>query len=266
LCSYRNAGPEDKATKLRRAARVERPSSGAQVASKRAAFGATGLDAMAVGASVIGALPIGTLAIRVFTVKRGSIEPLNIEELEVGRQHVRGLLIEQEQRPSAPRRKRGFHGKGSGPMNARARVQPVRTKLRTWLLVAAASVTIFAILHHVDHVIRGNHSGWPFQEAVTPFTFSLLIYVLLLPGLYVSSKGRLMAGYWLFTAVVGLSLVVWVHFVPTRDYEAPIEDIYAVYGSALTGLLALIVLAGLVSSLVTLVVMAIWSLRTSERQ
>jgi hypothetical protein len=151
-------------------------------------------------------------------------------------------------------------------MNARARVQPVRTKLRTWLLVAAVSVTIFAILHHVDHVIRGNHSGWPFREAVTPFTFSLLIYVLLLPGLYVSSKGRLMAGYWLFTAVVGLSLVVWVHFVPTRDYEAPIEDIYAVYGSALSGLLALIVLAGLVASLVTLVVMAIWSLRTSERQ
>jgi hypothetical protein len=151
-------------------------------------------------------------------------------------------------------------------MNARARVQPVRTKLRTWLLVAAASVTVFAILHHVDHVIRGNHSGWPFQEAVTPFTFSLLIYVLLLPGLYVSSKGRLMAGYWLFTAVVGLSLVVWVHFVPTSDYEAPIEDIYAVYGSALSGLFALIVLAGLVSSLVTLVVMAIWSLRTSERQ
>jgi hypothetical protein len=115
LCSYRNAGPEDKATKLRRAARVERPSSGAQVASKRAAFGATGLDAVAVGASVIGALPIGTLAIRVFAVKRGRIEPLNIEELEVGRQHVRGLLIEQEQRPSAPKRKRGFTGRGADP-------------------------------------------------------------------------------------------------------------------------------------------------------
>jgi hypothetical protein len=150
-------------------------------------------------------------------------------------------------------------------MNARARVRPVRTKLRTSLLFAAASVTVFAILHHVDHVIRGNHSGWPFQEAVTPFTFSLLIYLLLLPGLYLASKGRLMAGYWLFTAVVGLSLVVWVHFVPTADYEAPIEDIYAVYGSALSGLLALVVLAGLVSSLVALVLLAIWSLRSSER-
>ena len=106
-------------------------------------------------------------------------------------------------------------------MNARARVQPVRTKLRTWLLFAAACVTIFAILHHVDHVIRGNHSGWPFQEEVTPFTFSLLIYVLLLPGLYLTARGRLMAGYWLFTAFVGLALVVWVHFVPTGITRRP---------------------------------------------
>ncbi len=151
-------------------------------------------------------------------------------------------------------------------MDARARARPVRTKLRTWLLVAAAGVAIFAVLHHVDHVVRGNHSGWPFQEAVTPFTFSLLIYALLLPGLYLSSKGRLMAGYWLFTAMVGLALVVWVHFVPTADYEAPIEDIYAVYGGVLSGLLALVVLAGLVLSLVALVVVAIWSLRSAERR
>ena len=88
-------------------------------------------------------------------------------------------------------------------MNAWERVQPVRTKLRIRLLIAAACVTIFAILHHVDHVIRGNHSGWPFQEAVTPFTFSLLSYALLLPGLYLTAKGGLMAGYWLFTAGAG---------------------------------------------------------------
>ena len=150
-------------------------------------------------------------------------------------------------------------------MNARARVQPVRTKLRIRLLIAAACVTIFAILHHVDHIIRGNHSGWPFQEAVTPFTFSLLIYALLLPGLYLTAKGGLMAGYWLFTAVVGLALVLWVHFVPTGDYEAPIEDIYAVYGSPLAGLLALVVLAGLVSCLVTLALTAIQALLSAKR-
>jgi uncharacterized membrane protein len=93
----------------------------------------------------------------------------------------------------------------------------------------------------------------------------LLIYALLLPGLYLTVKERLMAGYWLFTAVVGLGLVVWVHFVPTGDYEAPIDDIYAVYGSPLAGLFALVVLAGLVISLAMLATTAIETLRTTKR-
>ena len=134
---------------------------------------------------------------------------------------------------------------------------------RRWLLVFASGALVFGLMHHADHVIRGNHSGWPFQAEVTPFTFSLLIYALLLPGLYMTISGRLMAGYWLFTAVVGLALVVWVHFVPTGDYEAPIQDIYAVYSSPLAGLLALVVLTGLVSSLVTLVIAAIRALRSA---
>ncbi len=150
-------------------------------------------------------------------------------------------------------------------MSTAAEVESAQAKLRTWLLVAAASVTIFGFFHHVDHVVRGNHSGWPFEEPVTPFTFSLLIYVLLLPGLYLTARGHLMAKYWLFTAVVGLALVIWVHFVPTGDYEAPIQDIYAVYGSPLAGLLALVALTGLVSSLVTLVIAAIRALRSAKR-
>ena len=148
-------------------------------------------------------------------------------------------------------------------MSTVAEVRLTHARLRRWLLIAATGTTVFAIMHHTDHVVRGNHSGWPFEEAVTPFTFSLLIYALLLPGLYLTTKGRLMAGYWLFTAVVGLALVVWVHFVPTGDYEAPIEDIYAVYGSPLAGLFALVVLTGLVSSLVALVIVAIQGRRAA---
>ncbi len=150
-------------------------------------------------------------------------------------------------------------------MNAKPGVQQVRARLRIWLLIAASCTTIFGIMHHVDHVVRGNHSGWPFQQVVTPFTFSLLIYALLLPGLYLTAKGGLMARYWLFTAVVGLSLVVWVHFIPTGDYEAPIEDIYAVYGSPLVGLFALVVLVGLVVSLAMLAIAAIQTLRFTNR-
>jgi multisubunit Na+/H+ antiporter MnhC subunit len=129
----------------------------------------------------------------------------------------------------------------------------------------AGCTTVFGFMHHVDHVVRGNHSGWPFEQAITPFTFSLLIYALLLPGLYLTAKGRLMAGYWLFTALMGLALVVWVHFIPRGDYEAPIEDIYAVYGSPLAGLLALLVLAGLVISLAMLAIAAIQTLRLTKR-
>jgi hypothetical protein len=155
--------------------------------------------------------------------------------------------------------------KGSGTVRAKAGAHPGHTEFRIWLLISAGCTTVFGIMHHVDHVIRGNHSGWPFEQAVTPFTFSLLIYALLLPGLYLTAKGRLMARYWLFTAVVGLALVVWVHFIPRGDYEAPIEDIYAVYGSPLAGLFALLVLAGLVTSLAVLAIAAIQALRFMRR-
>jgi hypothetical protein len=150
-------------------------------------------------------------------------------------------------------------------MNAtKAEVQPVRTKLRTWLLIAAASVTIFGFFHHVDHVVRGNHSGWPFEQEVTPFTFSLLIYALLVPGLYLTWRGRLMAGYWLFTAAVLLALVSSVHFVG-EDREAPIRDIYAVYDSPLWGFLALVDFTVLIASLVVLAGLAIQVLRLARR-
>src|SRR5688572_29187542 len=43
----------------------------------------------------------------------------------------------------------------------------------------AGVTTVLAVLHHVDHVVRFDHSGWPFTPTVTPFTFSLLVYVLI---------------------------------------------------------------------------------------
>src|ERR687894_3070775 len=91
--------------------------------------------------------------------------------------------------------------KGSEAVRSRGELPPLRTRLRRWLLVTAAGVTIFGIFHHIDHVVRGNHSGWPFEQAVTPFTLSLLIYALLLPGLYLTAKGRPMPRYWLFTSI-----------------------------------------------------------------
>ena len=147
-----------------------------------------------------------------------------------------------------------------GNISAQTKSQQARARLRVWLLTAGVTVTVFGFLHHVDHVLRGNHSGWPFEEAVTPFTFSLLIYALLLPGIYMNLRGRIAAGWWLFTAVVALALVFAVHFVG-QDRESPIRDIYAVYGSPASGLAALAVLAGLLTSLVALAITALRALR-----
>jgi hypothetical protein len=42
-----------------------------------------------------------------------------------------------------------------------------------WMLLG---VVALAVLHHLDHVLRGDNSGWPFTPDVTPFTISLLVY------------------------------------------------------------------------------------------
>jgi Zn-dependent membrane protease YugP len=127
-------------------------------------------------------------------------------------------------------------------------------------LIAAVAVTIFGIFHHLDHIVRGNHSGWPFQEEVSPFTFSLLIYALLLPGLYLTLRNRLMAGYWLFTAVVLFAVVTLAHFVGA-DREQPIRDIYAVHASSVWGFLALVDLAAIYLGLAVLAGVSIQALR-----
>jgi hypothetical protein len=142
---------------------------------------------------------------------------------------------------------------------------------RWQLLVLGIIVTAFGFLHHVDHVMRGNHSGWPFVEEVTPFTFSLLIYALLLPGIYMNLRGRVAAGWWLFTAAVALALVMFVHFLGGEEREAPIRDIYGVYGNPLWGVLALVVLYGLILSLTALLFAALRAVlacraRVSERR
>lgn len=53
------------------------------------------------------------------------------------------------------------------------------------LLLLAASV---ALLHHVDHVLRVDHSGWPFTPEVSPFTFSLIIYPVFLSVFFLKSR------------------------------------------------------------------------------
>lgn len=40
----------------------------------------------------------------------------------------------------------------------------------------AVLTAAIGILHHVDHVLRYDHSGWPFTPEVNTFTYSLVVY------------------------------------------------------------------------------------------
>jgi hypothetical protein len=77
-----------------------------------------------------------------------------------------------------------------------------------------------------------------------------------LPGIYLTARGRDVAGYHLFVAVTGLALLGTVHFAPTGGQESPIHDIYMVYESPVAGMLALMILAGLMTSVALLAITA----------
>jgi hypothetical protein len=93
----------------------------------------------------------------------------------------------------------------------------------------AIATGILGVLHHVDHVFRGNHSGWPFAPSVTPFTFSLLIYPLLLYGIWRGRRGKSVAKYWLVVGSLLAALITFVHYVPLGKYERVSTDLYLPY-------------------------------------
>ena len=79
-------------------------------------------------------------------------------------------------------------------------------------LVALA--TLLGLGHHLDHVIRGNHVGWPLTAEPTPFTYSLAVYPLILLGLALARAGRAGPGYWALLTGAGALFVAAIHFGP----------------------------------------------------
>jgi hypothetical protein len=106
---------------------------------------------------------------------------------------------------------------------------PNRTNRILYGLIFLAMFMSFG--HHIDHVIRGNHVGWPLTAEVTPFTYSLMVYPLIFLGLYLYAWGRLGPGFWAIVSGSGALFVAAIHFGPTAVeppadiinlYEAPI--------------------------------------------
>jgi hypothetical protein len=116
---------------------------------------------------------------------------------------------------------------------------------RVYLLHFAALVLSAA--HHLDHIARGTHIGWPVIPDVTTFTYTLLIYPIIGLGFVLRSRV-----YWLVAATGGLLLLTAVHFGPVA-VESP-NDIVSGYSNAALGYAALLDLVALVAVLLVIVV------------
>src|ERR671921_46555 len=144
------------------------------------------------------------------------------------------------------------------------------------MIRVAVAVTVLATAHFADHVIRGrlvhsrrldpawNHSGWPFEDRVSPFTVSLVVvYGLLLTGIALTRRGRLWAGYWLATALVLGGIVTVVHFLGSRA-ETP-AVILASYDNPAAGIPAVFITFAILLSLLVMALTAIDVARKSRR-
>lgn len=124
------------------------------------------------------------------------------------------------------------------------------------LMALILITTFFSIGHHVDHVIRGNHVGWPLIPEITPFTYSLGFYPVIALGLYRALHGRTAPGFWAILAGGGFFFVALLHFGPIA-LEPP-ADILGPYTSAAAGYAAI---AWLVAFLIALGGSSLYALR-----
>ena len=95
---------------------------------------------------------------------------------------------------------------------------------------------IMSLGHHIDHIIRGNHIGWPLTAEVNAFTYSLGIYPLILLGLYLYASGRVGPGFWALLSGSGALFVAWIHFGPVA--VEPPADIINLYEVRIVGWMA----------------------------
>jgi hypothetical protein len=76
--------------------------------------------------------------------------------------------------------------------------------------IIIGAVILIGLIHHTDHVLRVDHSGWSFRADLNPFTFSLLAYPISLFALL--GPARLFWLRWL-VLLVGAGFTIWAHFM-----------------------------------------------------
>lgn len=119
------------------------------------------------------------------------------------------------------------------------------TLTRPIYLVVLVS-TLLGAAHHIDHIIRGNHLGWPITPEVNPFTFSLAIYPLLAISLYLTLTRRAGAGYWAAFFAFSASMLAYFHISPWA--VEPPQDVMVPYTNPIAGYLAFGIILALIGS------------------
>jgi hypothetical protein len=109
--------------------------------------------------------------------------------------------------------------------------------------------TVMSLGHHIDHIIRGNHVGWPLQREITPFTYSLGVYPLIFLGVYLDRTDRVGPGYWALLTGAGAVFLAGIHFGPTA--VEPPDHIIHLYEPRILGWIAFAWLVAFIGVLIT---------------
>lgn len=96
---------------------------------------------------------------------------------------------------------------------------PTRLDLVQKLILATI---VLGLLHHADHVGRADHSSWPFRPEVGPFTFTLLIYPVLVLAFFARRR------HWV--RILGLGLVALFTLLAHSLIEPP-QQIYGTWAN-----------------------------------
>jgi hypothetical protein len=124
--------------------------------------------------------------------------------------------------------------------------------------------TLLGAAHHVDHIIRGNHVGWPLTPEVNPFTYSLAIYPLLAASVYLTVTRRVEARYWAGFFAFSAGMLAYFHVSPWA--VEPPQDVIVPYENAAVGYLAFAILLALIASVVAGSAYAVVLWARSERE
>jgi hypothetical protein len=130
-------------------------------------------------------------------------------------------------------------------MSAMKRLRTGESMTR-WLGLLIVTATLLGMAHHIDHIIRGNHVGWPVTQHVNPFTYSLAIYPLLAVGVYLTLTDRDATRYWLGFLTLSAAMLAYFHLSPWA--VEPPGDVILPYANPAFGYLAFAILLALIAA------------------